>query len=251
MTEVYLSRLLLNPRNRDVRRDLGDCHNLHRTLLKAFPQNESKEKKARDEFGVLYRLDVDRRRSGISLLVQSHIQPNWDKLTDNYLLDTEEENPSCKPVHKTYSELKNGHRLRFRLRANPTRRLNEKPNGKEADSKKRGKRVDIRNEDEQIKWLERKGESCGFQLIKLRLNGDVPNVHAGHEEKIEGRKIVSTSNEKSQTNRMRLTFGSVLFDGELVITDAERFRQTLVDGIGSGKAYGFGLLSIARAQGVL
>lgn len=246
MAEIYLSRLWLNPRNPDVRRDVGDCHNLHRTILKAFPQNENEEKKARDEFNVLYRMDVDRRRSGISLLVQSCIKPDWSKLPDGYLLtDTVEENPSCKPLHETYSELKDGQRLRFRLRANPTRRLNEKLNGKDTDSKKRGKRVDIRDESEQIKWLKRKGEACGFQLVHLRLNADISNVHAGHEEKIEGRKIVS--DEKSQTNRMRLTFGSVLFDGELVITNAEQFRQTLIDGIGSGKAYGFGLLSIARA----
>jgi hypothetical protein len=29
------------------------------------------------------------------------------------------------------------------------------------------------------------------------------------------------------------------------VQDVERFRQTLISGIGSGKAYGFGLLSIA------
>jgi len=44
-----------------------------------------------------------------------------------------------------------------------------------------------------------------------------------------------------------LTVGDVLFDGRLVVTDADRFRETLTAGIGSGKAYGFGLLSIARA----
>lgn len=45
---------------------------------------------------------------------------------------------------------------------------------------------------------------------------------------------------------LKLTFGSVLFEGVLEITDAERFQKTLQAGIGSGKAYGFGLLSIAR-----
>src|SRR5207248_8052978 len=34
---IYLSRLYLNPRNRAVRLDLGDCHALHRTVLRAFP----------------------------------------------------------------------------------------------------------------------------------------------------------------------------------------------------------------------
>ena len=43
-----------------------------------------------------------------------------------------------------------------------------------------------------------------------------------------------------------MSFGSVLFEGELIVTDVEAFRAALVKGIGSGKAYGFGLLSIAR-----
>ena len=46
----------------------------------------------------------------------------------------------------------------------------------------------------------------------------------------------------------RMTFGDVVFEGRLVVTDVERFRQALADGIGSGKAFGFGLLSVAPAQ---
>jgi CRISPR system Cascade subunit CasE len=42
-----------------------------------------------------------------------------------------------------------------------------------------------------------------------------------------------------------MTFGSVLFEGVLQVTDPDGFRETLATGIGSGKAYGFGLLSIA------
>jgi CRISPR-associated protein, Cse3 family len=39
--------------------------------------------------------------------------------------------------------------------------------------------------------------------------------------------------------------GAVLFTGYLKVTDADRFRTALEHGIGSGKAFGFGLLSIA------
>jgi CRISPR system Cascade subunit CasE len=44
-----------------------------------------------------------------------------------------------------------------------------------------------------------------------------------------------------------MSFGSVLFEGELIVTDVKAFREALMQGIGSGKAYGFGLLSIARS----
>jgi hypothetical protein len=38
----------------------------------------------------------------------------------------------------------------------------------------------------------------------------------------------------------------VRFDGVLVVTDPALFRETVANGIGSGKAFGFGLLSLAR-----
>lgn len=39
---------------------------------------------------------------------------------------------------------------------------------------------------------------------------------------------------------------SCTYEGLLTITDAEQFRQTLQNGIGRGKAYGLGLLTIVR-----
>ena len=38
---------------------------------------------------------------------------------------------------------------------------------------------------------------------------------------------------------------SVLYDGILTLTDADRFREALQTGIGHGKAMGLGLLSVA------
>ena len=40
---------------------------------------------------------------------------------------------------------------------------------------------------------------------------------------------------------------SAHFDGVLKITDLVRFQETLARGIGPAKAFGFGLLSLARA----
>jgi CRISPR system Cascade subunit CasE len=39
--------------------------------------------------------------------------------------------------------------------------------------------------------------------------------------------------------------GAVRFDGVLVVTDRDRFIAAITDGIGSAKAFGFGLLSLA------
>jgi CRISPR system Cascade subunit CasE len=226
--KLFLSRLFLNPHNRDVRRDLADCHNLHRTIMNAFPQADGSA--ARDEFGVLFR--VESQRDGkVILLVQSQVEPDWSRLLGGYLLEAGG-NPACKPVSSHYAGLETGQRLLFRLLANPTKRVSAK--NTEEDARWRGKRIELRSEEDQIAWLRRKGDAAGFRLLAARVNRAVPNVQTTPRPKTSGWR------EKS-----RLSFGSALFNGELEISDAERFRQALSDGVGSGKAYGFGLLSIA------
>jgi CRISPR system Cascade subunit CasE len=56
-------------------------------------------------------------------------------------------------------------------------------------------------------------------------------------QKVTGSRLHSSGHDP-------LALGVVLFEGELRVVDADRFRQTLVEGIGPGKAYGCGLLSI-------
>ncbi len=225
---MFLSKLILNIRDRAARRDLADCHNMHRTIMSAFPQANGAA--ARDEFGVLFRVEIG-RDGKVVLLVQSQIEPDWSRLPKDYLLKVDG-NPACKPVSNHYVGLVNGQRLRFRLLANPTKRVSVR--NTEQDERWRGKRIELRREEDQIAWLRRKGEAAGFRLLATRINCDVPNVQTAPRPKTSGWR------EKN-----RLSFGSALFNGELEITDAAAFRLALSDGIGSGKAYGFGLLSIA------
>ena len=127
--------------------------------------------------------------------------------------------------------------LRFRLRANPTKRLPlliENRTGKE-----RGKRVEIFGEENQLAWLARKAGEHGFRLLAASVNPNVVNARANPEGKVIGWR------DRSQPP---MKFGSALFEGELEITDAEAFKRTLAEGIGSGKVYGFGLLSVAPAR---
>jgi CRISPR system Cascade subunit CasE len=236
---MYLSRLVLNPGSRAVRNDLSDCRGLHRTILSAFPQANKEQGGARAEFGVLFRADANSHSGRITLLVQSQTEPDWSQLPKDYLLDDfdELENPAVKRVDKSYDALSEGMRLRFRLRANPTRRLPlliENRVGKE-----RGKRVEIFGEEDQLDWLRRKGEQHGFRLLAACVNPNVVNARANPEGKIIGWR------EHSQPP---MKFGSALFEGELEVVNAEAFREALRNGIGSGKAYGFGLLSVASIR---
>lgn len=258
---IYLSRLMLDPRSRAVRADLADCHALHRTILGAFPSIPAPSpgstegtivaapSSARDHFDVLYRVDGDRRSPGLTLLVQSNVVPNWSRLLDGYLALAFDgrPNPDCKPIGDLYDNLREGMLLAFRLRANPTKKVDTRSG---ADGARRnGRRLALHDEDKQHEWLLRKGLQHGFAVLATSINPAVLDVRATDGGKVIGIHRPSEDGAATADASGRLTFGSVLFEGRMRVVDPVALRAALVDGIGSGKAYGFGLLSIAPVRG--
>ena len=123
---MYLSRLVLNPCSRQVRNELADPYEMHRTICKAFPDGVFKEARSNDNASnILFRVDLHPRTHIPTLLVQSRQRPNWDFLfaeKKSYLpgeheLPLDIENPAIKEMN---IQLREGQILAFRLRANPT-----------------------------------------------------------------------------------------------------------------------------------
>jgi len=245
---LYLSRLLLNPRSRQVMGEIAHPYEMHRTLMRAFPNvTGDLQSKARDEFGVLFRAEIDDLRGVVKVYVQSRIEPNWsflDGLNDYLCADTQMPEYEFKDIMPACRKIQNGQILSFRLRANPTKRI-----GKHDDTMK-GKRVELKREDEQIEWLIRKGQEVGkgipggFNLLMTKDKDAktdvqlVPRVKVRCEGKQTGRK-------GGAAHRHVTTHFAVLFEGFLRVTDTDALLETLVRGIGAGKAFGFGLLSVA------
>jgi len=215
---MYLSRLILNPRTRRVQKEVAQPYQMHRSLMKAFPDNL----RPGDE-RVLFRLETHPRTGALTLLVQSLTLPDWSWLAEpdarGYLLPVSEPNPAVKSFDLNLAP---DQVLAFRLRANPTvkRRFDEETH----------KRVGLYREEEQIEWLKRKGEQGGFRVLSARTSGN---------DIIRGR-----IRRNDQTHKVNLL--AVQFDGLLQVTDPDRLRETVRQGIGSGKGLGFGLLSLAR-----
>jgi CRISPR system Cascade subunit CasE len=223
---MHLSRLKLSNRCRANLKDLADCHQLHRTLMSAFGDIQAGKGAPRARFGLLYR--VEEQEGAVILLIQSDEKPDWDRLDAARFMAP----PECKDLDRLYGPLEAGQTLRFRLRANPTRKINtkSKPDG----SRSNGQRVELRSEGEWLAWLGRKAGQHGFRLHSAGAAAEVPNVGTMPLGKLEGKK-----------NGRSLTFFAVQFEGRLVIEDAALFKAALRNGIGPAKAYGFGLLSIA------
>ena len=220
---MYLSLMHLDPRSTAVVRDLRDPEGMHTRIMRAYPTVFDPEQKARAYFGVLYRLEDDRRSGRLLLYVQSRMKPDWSILPEGYLADVGMDNPAVKEVDRAYGTLTAGQLLRFRLRANPTRKIDTKsgPDGQRSN----GRRVPLRGPEAQVAWLARQGARFGFELVRATIAG------AGAAERVHG-------------HASGRTFQGVLFEGQLVVRDPDRLRQSLAGGIGPGKAYGFGLLSI-------
>ena len=149
---MILSRLELNPRSRQVARDLADCQELHRTVLSAFPQAAGGS--ARQRFGVLFRIEYCRGAAPV-LLIQSHENPDFSALPSDYLAQP----PMSKDSGAAWRGIAHDCIFRFRLRANPTRKIETKsgPGG----ARRNGRRVELRTEEEQLNWLSRKSRESG------------------------------------------------------------------------------------------
>ena len=106
---MYLSLLKLNPRSRKAMTETSRPYELHRSLMKAFP-----DKGSGGPGRVLFRLDINHRKEDISVLVQSEKKPDWIALDGqgSFLLEP--------PQWKIYDPIVAVEQvLYFRLRANP------------------------------------------------------------------------------------------------------------------------------------
>jgi len=229
---VYLARGTLNPASRDVQRDLADPAELHRTVMRLFPDQAGE--RPREMLGVLHRVDTDVRRGAVVLFVQSRLPPEFARLADQYLADLhddldlalagDEGNPRVRSIAAELDAIAVGQRFAFRLRANTTRNIMTKslPDG----TKQNGKRVPVRGDEERQRWLARHAERGGFRVEDVRVAELPPTRSRG-----KGRSM---------------TFQGALFEGVLAVNDAGAFRETMAAGIGPAKAFGFGLLSTHR-----
>lgn len=238
---LYLSRLVLDGGSRQVRRELAHPYEMHRSLMRGFPQSTTVARRA---FGVLFRAEAGEHCDHVIVYMQSFVVPDWSSIPVGEYFLREPEPP--KDLSRACAKLKTGQVLRFRLRANPTRRIARPSPGQEG---MKGKRVALLRLEEQAAWLARKGRErvngCpgGFEL----LTQDVFEPD-GRRCLIPCVNICDEGSRSGRRNGDTLTHMSVLFDGILRITDADAFRATLASGIGPAKAFGFGLLSIAPVR---
>jgi len=213
---MYLSQLKFNLTELQAAHDLGNPYELHRTIMRAFPTPLPEGER------ILFRVEniLD---SGIPfVLVQSQTQPDWEKITQVYSIYFSEP-PQIKSFQSLH--IKNGDLLRFRLRANPTKRVLYK-------STQNSQRISLFSEEDRRKWLLRKSKTSGFSINPdTLLITDAPY-----------RTMFITKEEKIH----KATINMVDFNGVLKVDDWEKLKLSMAGGIGPAKGLGCGLLSLSH-----
>ncbi|MFI5756845.1 type I-E CRISPR-associated protein Cas6/Cse3/CasE [Streptomyces sp. NPDC051569] len=215
MTTALLTRIQLNPRHPSVVKDLADAVGLHRTIMRLAPHDLGD--RARERAGVLFRLDEN--EDGATLLVQTRIPPRLGELPNGY------GRADSRDLAPMFKALAVGTQVRYRIAANASKRL--RPSAEQEEKgHTRGNVVPLHGEEATAWWSRRSAES-GL------------DVHT----------VLATSLRPAQVRkgpgpRHALT----RFDGTATVTDPEALAHAVVTGIGKGKPYGAGLLSLAPAS---
>ena len=210
---MYLSRAELDPTRRETMVALVSPQKFHGAVESAF----SGERRRR-----LWRLD--QLGGKLYLLLLSEDVPDLAALCEQFGTGAA---PETRPYEPLLDRVTAGSCWQFRLTANPTRSKKDP-----ADLMARGTLKPCYLEVEQEEWLQAQAAKHGFAVS-------------------EGSFVVTrkqTYHFKKNGTRP-VTLLAVTYEGVLQVTDPEAFKALLCEGVGRGKAYGLGLMTIIRRGG--
>ena len=255
---MFLSQLIVNTAgNPDQPRPGRDwvrqIYRVHQRIWMAFPDEHKRKadpfflgewsapdsrKPRRTEAGFLFRVEPD---LPTRVLVQSVLKPDWDYAFQNarhFLAETPE-------VREFNPELVQGSIYRFRLtmlmvkrrtlKEGETRSTTEHPIRCLIPSTNPGDPPVL--DPKFTAWREKlktEGLSHGFE----------PGIYPQKLSVAPVRNLLM----KPESNGKSKPFNAAMFEGELICTDVAKLKSAILNGIGRGKAFGMGLLSLAKAK---
>lgn len=190
-----------------VKRGLKDSYAWHQKAWEAFPNRETENRN--------FLTRVDDINSGFRLLILSATaptRPSWCPTAQWQTAQMADSFLDCE-------------QFQFSLLANATeKKVVRDHNG---ERKKNGKRVPVVGEEKLRNWMLRKANQHGFTIAHTQLRiTPMPRQYFMKKGK---------SGLHTATN----------FQGTLKITDKEKFSLALTQGIGTAKAFGFGMLCLS------
>lgn len=210
--EPVIARIRLNPHSRDVQRDLRDATEMHRTVMRMVPDGLGDS--PRSQAGLLYRLDETDTTS--TLLVQAN-------RLDSARLPAGYGQANIKSLTPMFTALRKGLAVRYRIVLNPAKRERLPLEAKG----KRGRITPLSGADADQWWL-RRAAGSGLH-VHILTPTNMPPIRPRRQD----------------PDGMRHSL--IRYDGTATITDPDALHEAVLAGIGRGKPYGAGLLSLAPA----
>ncbi len=214
---MYISQVEIDINNRKKMRKLTHLGVYHDWVESSFPEELKNNIRTRK----LWRIDKIRGKK--YLLIVSEKAPNI-QLLERYGIHG---SAKTKDYGTFINSLKKGMKVRFRVTLNTV----VSKRNKSDDYNSRGKVQPVKS-SEQNKFLIDRSKRNGFSLKE----DEFQIVERGYEK------------FKHRENKS-IDLMSATYEGILTIIDEEKFRSTLILGIGKKKAYGFGMMTVIPVHG--
>ena len=247
---MFLTKIDLDPARRLARKYLGSPQVMHAVVLRATGGDDG------DGPGrVLWR--ADRGPATTTLYLLSPSEPDCTQIV------AEAGAAGTRSLTLDYSPflatLDAGQVWAFRLTANPSYAA---PRGPEV----RGKRYGHVTVEQQRQWLIERTPRYGFELVPVpgtkaaeaddAASGAAATTSADADAVAASASVVVVRRERpvfrrrnpDRDRRDRVTINRTVYEGVARVTDPDALRRALVAGIGRSKAYGCGLMTLARVR---
>ena len=211
---MYLIRIALDKKKKHTQLALNNPNLFHGAIEHTFKNQEERK---------LWRVDTLRGKS--YLMIVSQTTPDLSSLIWQYA--PEGSQAEVKDYDILLDRIKNGDTYYFKLCADPTRCRPIR------EGQKRGTLYSCNTKETQKDWLINKSKICGFE------------IQENNFQILSSRKIQFAKGQ--QENRIDVKMNVVTYFGILKVTDAETFKKALTGGIGRRKAFGTGMITIARS----
>lgn len=206
---MYISRVEVDTEDRTKIRDLTHVGAFHSWVEDSFP-DEKNELRTRK----LWRMDKLHGKDYLTIVSQSI--PDKDRLERYGVKNT----AATKDYEPFLKSIKDGDRMFFKVTLNPVISKSE-------GAGKRGRAVPCKDDKSRMEYFMERSEKNGFELNR-------------EEFTITEKGVFILKKAKSSN----IKFVKAVYQGKLTVSDAEKFREMLSQGIGKHKAYGFGLMSV-------
>lgn len=225
---MYISRTPLNMARSEAQGLVSSPYMMHAAVENAFPPRSIR---SGEQGRILWRIDPALNGNNETwLYIVSPEKPDFAHINEQAgwsITDRSE----TKDYSVLLDRLEEGQHWAFRLRANPTRKVNEDKGRRHHDGVVGTIQGHV-TEHQQEEWLIQRAAKHGFEVL---------------ENEDRSRQLVLSQRGRGSFERKdkQITLVTAVYDGALSITDAHLFRQTLCFGIGRAKGFGCGLLTIA------